>query len=105
MSKSNRNVLECLESLRQQTRPTDEIVLIFDGSATEALESAVEKYQDLLPLKVVKLAQNHGLGKKALNEGLRHCSHEWVFRMDTDDICDPQRFEKQVALLNSIQVR
>lgn len=91
-------LLECLESLRQQTRLADEIVLIFDGPVTEALESAVEKYQDLLPLKLVKLAQNRGLGK-ALNEGLLHCSYEWVFRMDTDDICAPQRFEKQVAFI------
>ncbi|MDR0581910.1 MAG: glycosyltransferase, partial [Prevotellaceae bacterium] len=41
--------------------------------------------------------QNIGQGP-ALNEGLKHCSYELVARMDTDDICKPSRFEKQVAL-------
>lgn len=38
---------------------------------------------------------------KALNEGLKHCSYEWVFRMDTDDICTPDRFQKQVDFIMS----
>ena len=38
-----------------------------------------------------------GLGK-ALNEGLKYCSHELVARMDTDDIAMPERFEKQLAV-------
>ena len=28
-----------------------------------------------------------------------HCAYDWVFRMDTDDICVPNRFEKQVAFI------
>ncbi|PJG82214.1 glycosyltransferase family 2 protein [Caviibacterium pharyngocola] len=91
-------LIECFDSLQAQTLPADEIVLVFDGPVTQELESAVQKYQEILPIKTVKLAQNRGLGK-ALNEGLLHCSNEWVFRMDTDDICDPQRFEKQAAFI------
>ncbi|URL02754.1 glycosyltransferase [Avibacterium sp. 20-126] len=89
---------ECLESLRAQTLPADEIVLVFDGAVTPELESAVQKFVNFLPLKLVKLPVNQGLGK-ALNEGLRHCTNEWVLRMDTDDICDPQRFEKQINFI------
>lgn len=48
--------------------------------------------------KLSEIAKNLGLGK-ALNEGLKHCSHDWVFRMDTDDICVPERFAKQVAFI------
>ena len=33
-----------------------------------------------------------------LNEGLKHCSHDIVARMDTDDIAKPERFEKQLAV-------
>lgn len=89
---------ECLESLRHQTLPADEIVLVFDGTVTPELESAVQNFSDFLPLKLVKLPVNQGLGK-ALNEGLLHCANDWVFRMDTDDICEPQRFEKQVNFI------
>ena len=39
-----------------------------------------------------------GLGN-ALNIGLRQATHEIVARMDTDDICVPDRFEKQIRFL------
>ena len=89
---------ECFESLVAQTRQADEIVLVFDGAVTPELESVVTEFETKLPLKLVKLPQNRGLGK-ALNEGLLHCAYDWVFRMDTDDICVPDRFEKQVAFI------
>lgn len=89
---------ECFESLVAQTRPADEIVLVFDGAVTAELEAVVQEFEANLPLKLVKLPQNRGLGK-ALNEGLLHCSYDWVFRMDTDDICVPERFAKQVAFI------
>lgn len=43
----------------------------------------------------VKLEKNSGLGL-ALAEGIKHCSNELVARMDTDDICVPDRFEIQL---------
>ena len=82
---------ECFESLVAQTHPADEIVLVFDGAVTPELEAVVSEFETKLPLNLVKLPKNLGLGK-ALNEGLKHCSHDWVFRMDTDDICVPERF-------------
>ncbi|OOF67252.1 glycosyltransferase [Rodentibacter caecimuris] len=91
-------LVECLDSLRSQTYPADEIVVVFDGEVTAALESVIEKYQKLLPIKIVRLEKNLGLGK-ALNEGLKYCRNDWVFRMDTDDICVPQRFQKQVDFI------
>ena len=90
----------CFASLVAQTRPADEIVLVFDGAVTPELEAVVDEFESQLPLKLVKLPQNLGLGK-ALNEGLLHCSYDWVFRMDTDDICVPERFEKQTAFINA----
>ncbi|MBF0752405.1 MULTISPECIES: glycosyltransferase [unclassified Pasteurella] len=89
---------ECFESLAAQTHQADEIVLVFDGAVTEELETVVSEFEKQLPLKLVKLPQNQGLGN-ALNEGLKHCSHQWVFRMDTDDICVPERFAKQVTFI------
>lgn len=89
---------ECFESLKAQTRQADEIVVLFDGAVTPELDAIVAEYSAILPIKAVKFPENRGLGK-TLNDGLNYCSHEWVFRMDTDDICVPTRFEKQVAYI------
>lgn len=91
---------ECLQSLVKQTIQADEIVLVFDGVLTSELEKVVAEFSDKLPFNIVYLEKNGGLAK-ALNIGLTHCSNEWVFRMDTDDICVPDRFEKQVKFIKS----
>lgn len=89
---------ECLESLKKQTLQATEIVIVFDGIITSELEEMVMQYTSILPIKIIRLPKNVGLGK-ALNEGLKHCSYNWIFRMDTDDICLPERFEKQVEFI------
>ncbi|WP_314817691.1 glycosyltransferase [Capnocytophaga gingivalis] len=89
---------ECLESLKAQSLQATEIVMVFDGVVTPELEKVVIQYTSILPIKIIRLPQNVGLGK-ALNEGLKHCSYNWVFRMDTDDICLPDRFKKQVEFI------
>ncbi|WP_260990047.1 glycosyltransferase [Pseudomonas sp. MPDS] len=95
------NYLEaCLESLLSQSLQASEIVLVEDGPLPEKLSESIEKFRNVLPLISVKLDENVGLAC-ALNEGLRYCRHEIVARMDTDDVCVPERFEKQVAFMLS----
>ena len=89
---------ECLESLKKQTVQATEIIMVYDGAITPELESVVNKYTEKLPIKIVQLPKNVGMGN-AFNEGLKNCSYEWVFRMDTDDICIPERFEKQINFI------
>ena len=90
---------QSLDSVFGQTLPPDEVVLVEDGPLTAALYAVVEEYAGKYPaLKIVPLTENVGLGR-ALNEGLKHCSHELVVRMDTDDIAMPDRFEKQLAYM------
>lgn len=94
---------ESLHSIyTNQTIKPAEIVLVIDGPLTLDLEKTVSLWKKALneELVVVRLSKNQGLGI-ALNEGLKHCSHEWIFRMDTDDISIPYRFEKQLKFINS----
>ncbi|QDK99217.1 glycosyltransferase [Acinetobacter tandoii] len=92
---------QCFVSIwdSQTIKPT-EIVLVLDGPIGEQLDVCVNKWQTLIgsALKVVPLSKNVGLGK-ALNEGLKECSYNWVFRMDTDDICTSDRFAKQLEFI------
>ncbi|HCC66481.1 MAG TPA: amylovoran biosynthesis protein AmsE, partial [Moraxella sp.] len=79
---------ECLASLVNQTRQADEVVLVFDGAINLALQKVVQDFKPQLPLTIIPLTKNVGLGQ-ALNAGLNACQHDWVMRMDTDDICVP----------------
>lgn len=89
----------CFDSIQRQTLQPTEIVLVEDGPLTPALYQAIDAEQlRFKKLKRVPLAENQGLGA-ALNKGLSHCTYDIIARMDTDDICLPERFETQVAYL------
>ena len=86
----------------EQTLKPNEIVLVEDGVLTDELYAGITKWHEKLGdvLKIVKLKRNLGLAA-ALNEGIKHCSHDLIARMDADDISDPYRFEKQIEYLQS----
>lgn len=90
---------QAIASIQAQTLPTDDFVLVSDGPLTPELDAVIEKKAREMAgcIHVVRLAQNVGLGK-ALNEGLKHCKHELVARMDSDDIAYADRCEQQVNL-------
>ena len=92
---------QALESLFIQSLRANEIVLVQDGPVTTDLTSVVNSWQQRLPeLHLVVLEKNSGLSA-ALNAGIAAASHEWLARMDADDICRTDRFEKQVKLIES----
>ena len=90
-----------IESIFNQTLPADEVVIVKDGLLTEQLEGILSDFKKLYPskFKTHGYKVNKGLGF-ALNFGLKNCSNELIFRMDTDDIALPFRFEKQVNAFN-----
>lgn len=92
---------DALKSIFCQTLQADEIVLVVDGPIGKDLQNVVDEFSHShQALKVIPLPTNSGLGN-ALNKGLRCCTHELVARMDTDDICFPDRFEKQIGFMNN----
>ena len=87
-----------LQSLKEQTLPPNEVVLVQDGPITAELENVIAEFQTSLPIKLVNLENNQGLSK-ALNIGLQHCKNDWVARFDTDDICLPKRLKLQAKYI------
>ena len=87
-----------LYSMVKQTVRPMEIVLVCDGPLTDALETVLKDRELEKYLRLVRLEKNGGLGA-ALNEGLKHCSCEWVARMDSDDISAPNRCQLQLEYL------
>ncbi|MBM7453034.1 glycosyltransferase involved in cell wall biosynthesis [Acholeplasma morum] len=93
-------LVQSIESLLNQTVLANEIVLVIDGPINQKLQNIVNfysiRYKDLF--KIIQLPENMGLGK-ALDQGIFHCTNEYVARMDADDISLPNRFEKQVEFI------
>ena len=87
-----------LESIYdKQTRKPDEIVVVFDGKLTPELYSVLDDFQKNKESIVFYYPQeiNQGLGE-ALRIGSEKCTGDYIFRMDSDDISAPERFEKQM---------
>lgn len=88
---------EALKSVINQTVKPNEIVIVYDGPITTELKSVVEQYVSNNPglIKIIDNPENKGLGL-ALADGVPQCTYELIARMDTDDICRKDRFEKQL---------
>lgn len=88
---------EALDSVINQTVKPNEIVLVEDGPISEELNNFIDNYANdsKYEFKIIKLNKNQGLGN-ALRIGLENCKYQIVARMDSDDICLPNRFEKQI---------
>ena len=92
-----------LESIyNKQTVKPDEIVVVFDGPLTDELYTVLNAFkedkQDIV--KYYPQEVNHGLGE-ALRIGSEKCTSDYIFRMDSDDISDPHRFERQIAYVET----
>lgn len=92
---------ECLDSiLINQSIMPNELVIVEDGPLTNELNITLDEYeQEYSFIKRIKLEKNKGLGE-ALRIGLEECSFDIIARMDSDDISDFYRFEKQLKFLN-----
>ena len=94
------NLAKSLDSILNQTIKPDEIVLVEDGKLGIKLENVVKKYEkENTNLRVIRFKTNRGLGI-ALRDGVLKCKNEIIFRMDTDDISQKNRFEKQLDALS-----
>ncbi|MGA0568909.1 glycosyltransferase [Rathayibacter sp. KR2-224] len=89
-------------AVTDQTRTPAEVVLVQDGPVPDGLARAIRSVvqSSLVPVNLVVLHKNVGLAK-ALTMGLAACKNEFIARMDADDISLPQRFERQIPLLES----
>lgn len=90
----------CMDSIFAQNPAPAETIIVEDGPVSEDVAQYLSNLQSEGKVKLVPLEENVGLGR-ALAAGTEHCSCEWIARMDSDDICAPDRMEKQVAYLEA----
>ena len=85
-------IAETIESILNQTFTEFEFLIINDGS-TDQTEDIILSYKDSR-IKYVKNNENLRL-IKSLNKGLDLSSGDFIARIDTDDIAEPDRLEIQ----------
>jgi GT2 family glycosyltransferase len=87
-------------SVQKQSRPPAEVVLVQDGPVPGPLAAAIDGLVAASPVPVnhLQLPANLGLGP-ALDTGLAACRHDIVARMDADDVSFPERFARQLPLV------
>lgn len=82
-----------VESVRRQTVPVEEIILVDDGSPAPGLADVAQD------LGVVYLHQPPSGVSAARNLGVHHARGEWVALLDDDDIWYPSKIELQLSAL------
>ena len=87
---------ESVDSVLDQTYSNFEFIIIDDGSTDDSLEF-IKSYDDPR-IKLIINEKNIGL-TKSLNKGLDAAQGEFIARMDSDDICYSERFEKQIEYM------
>ena len=91
------------QSIVEQTRSPEEIFLITNQPLTGDIKTAISNLIDTHSISCHEHFPNaNGLGG-VLQTGLKKCTETFVARMDADDISEPERFAKQLAVLNETE--
>lgn len=90
---------EAIDSTLNQTYQDFEFILIDDGSTDETW-SIIESYRDRDKRIIAISKKNSGL-VDSLNVGILRAKGKWIARLDQDDLCEPQRIEKQVGFVHN----
>lgn len=90
---------EALDSILKQTYTRIEVVVIFDDPDNKTLyEIARDRVASDSRIRLVKNKRNLGLSA-ALGRGFNASNGEYICRMDSDDVSEGNRIERQLAYL------
>ena len=77
---------ESLQSLKKQTFPVFEVIMIDDGSTDESSEIAIKIAEEDFRFKYIR-RNNSGLSASR-NVGLKYAKGKYILFMDSDDTLD-----------------
>lgn len=95
---AQQHIAKAIESVLQQTYPHFELLILNDGS-TDQTQRVIEQFDDKRIIKT-HLTQNKGL-VHARNQLVAAAKGEYIAFLDADDIALPDRFQLQIAFLES----
>ena len=98
-----RFITACLDSVRAQSRAPQTVVVVDDGS-TDGTAAIAESHMERWPaLRLVRTGKR-GL-PHARNTGIANCQAPFVAFIDSDDVWEPDKLERQMRLFSSLPSR
>lgn len=95
-------IARTLASVTRQTHANLEIIVVDDGS-TDNTSEEVQRLASTDP-RIVLLRTEHGGVSRARNIAIAHASAEFIAPLDADDLWQPDKLHRQLALLCSLPV-
>lgn len=92
---------ECVESVKNQTYPVHEIIIVNDGSPDiDDMKKVIHEVCVKLPLaKIILVNKENGGLSSARNAGIKVATGEYIMCLDADDKLVPGAIEEHVALM------
>lgn len=88
------HLADTVESVRGQSAPPDEIVVVDDGST-----DGTSRVARSLDVRLIRHERNRGVSA-ARNTGIRAARNEWIALLDADDVWKPNKTERQWAVVD-----
>jgi glycosyltransferase involved in cell wall biosynthesis len=86
-----------IDSVLRQTYGDFELLIVNDGS-TDGTQKVIESYSDR---RIAVINKINGGVSSALNTGLAAARGKYIARFDADDICVPERLQKQYDFMRT----
>ena len=94
-------IFDAITSILEQSFNDFELIIIDDGSTDRSVE-IIKSFSDQRII-LVRGEENLGIVRR-LNEGADLAQGAYIARMDSDDIAHPERFQRQVEILETSHV-
>ena len=92
-----RYVADAVKSILQQTFTNFELIVVADGSTDRTIEIA----QAFADFRIRIIRKVHTGFITTLVKGYQEARGKWIARMDSDDICRPERLKRQMDFLEN----
>jgi glycosyltransferase involved in cell wall biosynthesis len=93
----------CLDSVMAQARAPRAVIVVDDGS-TDGTAAIVESYMRRWPALRLVRTDRRGL-PHARNTGIANCRSPFVAFLDSDDVWEPAKLERQMRLFSNVRSR
>lgn len=87
---------KCIHSIRKQTNPNMEIIIVDDGSTDTT--GALAEREAMMDRRIRVFHKENGGSSSARNLGLKEARGEYIGFVDADDFIEPDMYEKMLRL-------